>query len=83
MFKDIDWIDFFMGIGLCILIATLLLIEIIDNSKQNETQTEQINQLKQSNIEIQQECEVYKSRCSKLENMIEGTGLVVDNCECY
>ena len=43
---------------------------------------EQIKQLKQSNVEIQQECEVYRNRCLELENIIEGTGLVVDNCEC-
>ncbi len=45
-------------------------------------QDEQIKQLKQSNVEIQQECEVYRNRCLELENIIEGTGLVVDNCEC-
>ena len=50
---------------------------------------EQIKQLKQSNIEITQECEVYKNRsaeyenrCLELENMLESCGLIVDNCEC-
>lgn len=43
---------------------------------------EQIKQLKQSNVEIQQECEVYRNRCLELENMLEECGLVVDNCEC-
>ena len=85
--KNIDFFDFFMGLGLCVLVVTPLLIEITDNLKQNES--EQIKQLKQSNIEITQECEVYKNRseeyenrCLELENIIEGTGLVVDNCEC-
>lgn len=50
---------------------------------------EEIKQLKQSNIEITQECEVYRNRsqeyenrCLELEEMLEECGLVVDNCEC-
>lgn len=43
---------------------------------------EEIKQLKQSNTELTQECEVYRNRCLELENIIEGTGLVIDNCEC-
>ena len=34
--------------------------------------SEEIKQLKQSNIEIQQECEVYRNRSLELENIIEG-----------
>lgn len=59
-----------------VVIVTTLMIMMIN------LDTEKIKQLKQSNIEIQQECEVYRNRCLKLENMLEGTGLVVDNCEC-
>lgn len=43
---------------------------------------EQIKQLKQSNIQITQECEVYRNRCLEYENMMIKSGLVVDNCEC-
>ncbi len=59
-----------------VVIVTTLMIMMIN------LDTEKIKQLKQSNIEIQQKCEVYRNRCLKLENMLEGTGLVVDNCEC-
>lgn len=67
-------IQFILSIIACICIMILI--------KSNLENIEQIKQLKQSNIEIQQECEVYRNRCLKLENMLEGTGLVVDNCEC-
>lgn len=65
-------------ISMIILILVTLACLVTDYHEQDE----QIKQLKQSNVEIQQECEVYRSRCLELENIIEGTGLVVDNCEC-
>ena len=72
-------------ISMIILILVTLACLVTDYHEQDE----QIKQLKQSNVEIQQECEVYRNRsqeyedrCLELENIIEGCGLVVDNCEC-
>ncbi len=66
-----------------VVIVTTLMIMMIN------LDTEQIKQLEQSNVELTQECELYKNRsaeyenrCLELEEMLEGTGLVVDNCEC-
>lgn len=38
--------------------------------------------LKQSNVEQQQEKEVYIEKYKKLEKMLVDSGQVVDNCEC-
>ncbi len=72
----IDLFDFF--IVLMSFVVTIAILEMTFDSNSNE----QIKQLKQSNMEIQQECEVYRNRNQELENMIEESGLVVDNCEC-
>lgn len=44
--------------------------------------TDYINQLEQNNIEQIEEKEVYRNRCKMLEDLLEGSGLVVDDCEC-
>lgn len=68
-------IQFILSIIACICIMILI--------KSNLENIEQIKQLEQSNVELQQECEVYRNRNQELENIIEESGLVVDNCECY
>jgi len=77
MNKNID-LTLTCFISMIILILVTLACLVTDYHEQDE----QIKQLKQSNVEIQQECEVYRNRCLELENMLEECGLVVDNCEC-
>lgn len=60
-----------------IVIAILALI-----NTDNEKTEDYIHQLEQSLVEQIQEKECYIERTKQLENIIEGTGLVVDNCEC-
>lgn len=60
-----------------VVIVTTLMIMMIN------LDTEQIKQLEQSNVELTQECELYKNRSQELENIIEESGLAVDNCDCY
>ena len=45
-------------------------------------QSAKIQILKQSNVEQQQEKEVYITRTQELENIIKDSGIVVDDCEC-
>ena len=45
-------------------------------------QSAKIQFLKQSNVEQQQEKEVYITRTQELENIIKDSGIVVDECEC-
>lgn len=82
MNKQIDWFEILIGLMFLVLAIGVVAIGIAETMYSGAS-NEEIKQLKQSNIEIQQECEVYRNRCLKLENMLEGTGLVVDNCECY
>lgn len=84
MNKNID-LTLTCFISMIILILVTLACLVTDYHEQDE----QIKQLKQSNVEIQQECEVYKNRsaeyenrCLELENIIEAAGVVIDNCEC-
>lgn len=88
MSKQIDWFEILIGLMFLVLAIGVVAIgvaEIMYSGASNE----EIKQLKQSDVEIQQECEVYRNRCKEyenrcleLENILEGTGLVVDNCEC-
>ena len=71
------WIYIFMMIGLFVGICTLIYANEINNEKE-----EQIKQLKQNNIEQIEEKKVYRNRCKMLEDLIKGSGLVVDDCEC-
>ena len=45
-------------------------------------QSARIQMLKQSNVEQQQEKEVYIEKCKKLEKMLIDSGQVVDDCAC-
>lgn len=63
-----------------ILVAVALIILCF---RVNVDDREEIKQLKQSVIEQKQEVESYRNRNQELENIIEESGLVVDNCECY
>ena len=78
MNKNID-LTLTCFISMIILIFVVLACLVTDYHEQQD----HIKQLKQSNIEIQQECEVYRNRCLEYENMMIENGLVVDNCECY
>lgn len=71
------WGYIFMMIGLFVGIFTLIYANEINIEKE-----EQIKQLKQNNIEQIEEKEVYRNRCKMLEDLFEGSGLVVDECEC-
>lgn len=63
-----------------ILVAVALIILCF---RVNVDDREEIKQLKQSVVEQKQEAESYRNRSLELENMLEESGLVVDNCECY
>lgn len=63
-----------------ILVAVALIILCF---RVNVEDREEIKQLKQSVVEQKQEAESYRNRSLELENIIEESGLVVDNCECY
>lgn len=71
--KEIDFFEIFTGLAICILVATPLLVEIVDNSKQNESQGEYIKQL--------EEKEVYVNKCKMYEDLLKENGLF-DECEC-
>lgn len=78
MFKDIDFVEFFMGL-VCVIIAIgLFILPTIFEYESNE----QIKQLEQNNAEQEEEKEYYITRTQQLENLLEGSGLVVDDCEC-
>ena len=70
------WIYIFMIIALFVGAYTILYANKINNQK-----NERINQLEQNNIEQAEEKEVYINRCKMLEDLLEGSGLVVDDCE--
>lgn len=57
--KKIDFFEIFAGIAICILVATPALVEIMDNLKQNESQSKYIKELEQNQIEQAEEKEVY------------------------
>lgn len=63
-----------------ILVAIALIILCL---RVNVDDREEIKQLKQSVVEQKQETESYRNRSLELENIIEESDLVVDNCECY
>ena len=71
------WIYIFMLIGLLVGTCTILYANSINNQKEKY-----IKELKQNNIEQAEEKEVYINRCKMLEDLIEGSGLVADECEC-
>jgi len=79
--KDIDFCEIFMGLAVCILVAMPILIEVVNNSKQDESQKEYIKQLEQNNKEQMEEKEVYRNKCKMMEDLLKANGLV-DECEC-
>lgn len=78
MFKDIDFVEFFMGLVYVIIVIGVFILPTIFAYKSNE----QIKQLEQNNSEQAEEKEYYINRCKMLENLLEESGLVVDECEC-
>ncbi len=71
------WIYILMMIGLFVGVCTIVYANVINIEKE-----EQIKQLRQNSYEQMEEKEVYRNRCRMLEELIEGSGLVVDDCEC-
>lgn len=67
-----------------IIIAVLIInfILIFEMANIMFGQFAKIQFLKQSNVEQQQEKEVYIEKYKKLEKMLVDSGQVVDNCEC-
>lgn len=79
--KNIDFFEIFMGLAICILVAMPALVEIVNNSKQNENQSKYIKELEQNQIEQAEEKEVYRNKCKMYEDMLIKAGLL-DECEC-
>lgn len=71
------WIYVFMIIAMFAGICTILYANSINIQKEKY-----IKELKQNNIEQAEEKEVYRNKCKMLEDILEGSGLVVDECEC-
>ena len=71
------WIYIFMLVGLFVGTCTILYANSINIQKQ-----EYIEGLEQNQIEQAEEKEVYINRCKMYEDLLEGSGLVVDDCEC-
>lgn len=63
----------------CIIVMTLPHIAFYRILYQKD---EYIKQLEQNNAEQAEEKQVYINRCKMLEDMLEESGLVVDDCEC-
>ena len=80
MKKEVEvkkWLYIFMMVAMLIGVCTLVYVnrEMIEKE-------EQIKQLRQNSYEQMEEKEVYRNRCRMLEDLIEGSGMVVDDCEC-
>lgn len=71
------WIYIFMVIGLLVGTCTILYANSINIQKEKY-----IKELEQNNIEQVEEKEVYVNKCKMYEDLLEGSGLVVDECEC-
>lgn len=71
------WIYILMMIGLFVGVCILVYANVINIEKE-----EQIKQLRQNSYEQMEEKEVYRNRCRMLEELVEGSGMVVDDCEC-
>ena len=80
MKKEVEvkkWLYIFMMVAMLIGVCTLVYVnrEMIEKE-------EQIKQLRQNSYEQMEEKEVYRNRCRMLEELVEGSGMVVDDCEC-
>ena len=61
--------------GFFIIVVLVMMLQI-------KKDREKIELLQQNNYEQIEEKEVYRNRCKMLEDLIEGSGLVIDECEC-
>ena len=80
--SNIDWFEILIGLVFLVMAIGVAVMGVV-GTMYDGASNEEIKQLKQSNVELQQECEVYRNRSLELENIIVESGLVVDNCECY
>ena len=80
--RNIDWFEILIGLVFLVMAIGVAAMGII-GTMYDGASNEEIKQLKQSVVEQKQEAESYRNRSLELENIIEESDLVVDNCECY